>query len=126
MTLEYGATGGGIYVSTVKPDTVVKIINWAIDIIQQEPLARAGLVKHAQRYVNSYYYQNESSAEQAGMLAMAHLYYGDFHAAAEYGEVLRKVTGGDVRRAAREYIKNIQYAYVGDTTRAPIKLMLKP
>ena len=126
MTLEYGATGGGIYVSTVRPDTVVKIINSAIDYIQQEPLARFGLVKHAQRYVNSYYYQNESSAEQAGVLAMAQLYYGDFHAAAEYGTVLRKVTGGDVRRAARQYIRNIQYAYVGDTMRAPIKLMLKP
>ena len=125
-TLEYGASGGGIYVSTVRPDTVVKIINWAIDLIQAEPLARIGLVKHAQRYVNSYYYQNESSADQAGVLAMAQLYYGDFHAAAEYGAVLRKVSATDVRRAAREYIKNIQYAYVGDTMRAPVKLMLKP
>ena len=125
-SLEYGATGGGIYVSTVRPDTVVKIINSAIDYIKLEPLARAGLVKHAQRYLSRYYYQNESSAERASVLAMAQLYQGDFRSAASYGDVLRKVSGGDVRSAARQYIKNIQYGYVGDTTRAPVKLMLKP
>ena len=124
--LEYGATGGGIYVSTVRPDTVVKIINTAIDFIKQEPLARSGLVKHAQRYLSRYYYQNESSAERASVLALAQLYQGDFRSAASYGDVLRRVTGGDVRTAARKYVKNIQYGYVGDTTRAPIKLMLKP
>ena len=124
--LEYGATGGGIYVSTVRPDTVVKIINAAIDLIKLEPLARSGLVKHAQRYLSRYYFQNESSAERASVLAMAQLYSGDFRSAATYGDVLRKVSGGDVRSAARKYVKNIQYGYVGDTTRAPVKLMLKP
>ncbi len=126
MVLEYGATGGGIYVSTVRPDTVVKIINTAIDYIQAEPLQRAGLIKASKRYLNGYYYQTESSAEQAGMLAAAQLYYGDFRALANYGDVLRKVSGPDVRRVARQYIKNIQYAFVGDTTRAPVKLLLKP
>ena len=126
MTLEYGATGGAIYVSTVRPDSVLKIINLAIDYIQQEPLPRSSLVKLSQRYVNSYYYQTESNAEQASMLAMAQLYRGDFRAAAEYADVLRKVTGADVRRAARQYVKHIQYAYVGDTLKAPVKLMLKP
>ncbi len=125
-TFEYGATGGGIYVSTLRPDTVVKIIKAAIDYIQEAPLPRSALVKHSQRYVNSYYYQTESNAEQAEVLAMAYLYRGDFHAAAEYGDVLRKVTGGDVRKVARLYIRNIQYGYVGDTTKAPLKIMLKP
>ena len=126
MTLDYGATGGGIYVSTVRPDTVVKIINTAIDYIQREPLARAGLMRHAKRYLSRYYYQNESSAERASVLATAYLYQGDFRAAAEYGDVLRRVTGHDVRTAARKYVKNVQYAFVGDTTKAPIKLLLKP
>jgi len=123
--LPYGATGGGIYVSTLRPDTVVKIINWAIDLIQREPVSRSALVKHAKRYTDSYYYQTESNAELAGVLANGQLYNGDFRAPAAYGEVLRKVSGGDVRRVARQYFKNIQYGYVGDTTRAPVKLMLK-
>ena len=124
--LERGATGGSIYVSTVRPDTVVKIINTAIDYIQRDALPRSALIKHAQRYVNSYYYQTESNAELADVLAMAQLYRGDFHAAAEYGAVLRKVSGSDVTRVARKYIRNIQYGFVGDTTRAPVKLLLKP
>ena len=124
--LERGATGGGVYVSTVRPDTVVKIINTAIDFIQREALPRAALIKHSQRYVNSYHYRTESNAELADVLAMAQLYRGDFHAAAEYGAVLRRVSGGDVTRVARKYIRNIQYGFVGDTTRAPVKLMLKP
>jgi zinc protease len=126
MVLPYGAAGGGIYVSTVRPDTVVKIINAAIDVIQQVGLERSGLLKSARRYLSHYYYQTESSAEQAGMLAMAQLNYGDYHAAANYGDVLRRVTGGDVKKVARQYIKNIQYGYVGDISKAPLKLMLKP
>lgn len=126
MTLDYGATGGAIYVSTVRPDSVLKIINLAIDYIQQEPLPRSSLMKHAKRYESSYYYQTESNAEQASMLAMAQLYRGDFRAAAQYADVLKKVTGSDVRRAARQYVKNIQYGFVGDTTKVPTKLMLKP
>ena len=125
-TLDYGATGGAIYVSTVRPDSVVKIINLAIDYIHSEPLPRSDLVKSAKRYINGYYYATESNAEQASMLAEAQLYRGDFRAAADHADVLRKVTGADVRRAARQYIKNIQYAYVGDTLKAPKKLMLKP
>jgi zinc protease len=124
--LDRGATGGGVYVSTVRPDTVVKIINTAIDYIQQEPLPRAALVKHAQRYDSRYYYQTESNAEQADVLAQAHIFHGDFHAAADYGAVLRKVSGSDVRRVAKQYIKHIQYAYLGDTTKVPTKLMMKP
>jgi zinc protease len=124
--LERGASGGGVYVSTVRPDTVVKIINSAIDYIQAEPLPRASLIKHAKRYENRYSYQTESAVEQADVLALAQLYRGDFRAAAQFGDVLKKITGADVRRVARQYIKNIQYAYVGDTTRAPVKLMLKP
>ena len=126
MTLDYGATGGAVYVSTVRPDSVLKIINLAIDYIQMEPLPRSALIKHSQRYVNSYYYQTESNAEQASMLAMAQIYRGDFRAAAQYADVLRKVTGSDVRRAARKYVKNIQYGFVGDVIKAPTKLMLKP
>jgi predicted Zn-dependent peptidase len=124
--LERGASGGGVYVSTVRPDTVVKIINSAIDYIQAEPLPRASLQKHAKRYDNRYSYQTESAAEQADVLAQAQIYSGDFRAASEFGAVLKKVTGADVRRVARQYIKHIQYAYVGDTTKAPLKLMLKP
>ena len=125
-TLDYGATAGMIHVSTVRPDSVLKIINLAIDYIQMEPLPRSDLLRHSRSYVNSYYYQTESNASQASMLAMAQLYRGDFRAAAEYADVLKKVTGADVKRAAREFIKNIQYAYVGDSAKAPVKLMMKP
>jgi predicted Zn-dependent peptidase len=83
-------------------------------------------VKHAQRYDSRYYYQTESNAEQADVLAQAHIFHGDFHAAADYGAVLRKVSGSDVRRVAKQYIKHIQYAYLGDTTKVPTKLMMKP
>ena len=72
-TFDYGATGGGIWVSTVRPDSVVKIINLAIDYMQTEAMPRAAMLRSSKRYVNSYYYNTESNAEQAGMLAMAQL-----------------------------------------------------
>ena len=124
-TYDYGATGGGVWVSTVRPDSVVKIINLAIDFMQKEAVPRAAMLRAAKTYEHSYYYNTESYAEQASMLGMAQLYYGNFRAGAEYGQVLKKVTGGDIRRAAREYVKNIQYGFVGDTTKVPLKTMMK-
>ena len=123
--LRRGATGGGVYVSTVRPDTVMKIINNVIEFIQKEPLPRSSLIKHAERYSSRYHYSTESNAEQADVLAQAQIYHGDYNAAAEYGAVLRRVSPSDVRRVARRYFKNIQYGYVGDTTRVPTKDMLR-
>ena len=124
--LSRGATGGGIYVSTQRPDTVAKIINNAIDLIQEATIQRYYIVKASKSYVDAYHYQTESNSELAEVLAMAQIYRGDFREAAAYGDVMRKVSGADIRRVARAYIKNIQYAYVGDTTKVPVKTMVKP
>jgi zinc protease len=123
--LRYGATGGGVYVSTVRPDTVMKIINEVIDLMQFGVLSRSDLVEGSKQYANGYYYEAESNAGVADLLGEAQLFRGDFRAASSYGDVLRKMTAADVRRAARLYMKNIQYAYLGDVSRVPLKVMLK-
>ena len=120
-----GAAGGSIYVSTTTPDTVVRIIQHNINFLQEVAIPRQVFVKHSKSYLDSYYYQTESNAELADVLAQAQLYRGDFRSAASYGDVLRKISGTDIKSVARKYMKNIQYAYVGDTLKAPVKTMLK-
>ena len=51
------------------------------------------------------------------MLARAALYQGDYRNADRFMDALRRVTPDDVRRVARQYLKDFRFAYVGDTSK---------
>jgi predicted Zn-dependent peptidase len=55
-------------------------------------------------------------------LARAQLYHGDWRAANRFMAELRAVTGEDVRRVARRYLRDIQWVYVGDPARITRRL----
>ena len=56
-------------------------------------------------------------AKQANFLLRAHLYRGDFRVADLFVDELREVTPEDVQRVARQYMRNVRFAYVGDSQR---------
>ena len=121
-----GATGAGIYVSTTRPDTVIKLVNFAFDYYEKDvTIPRPALRKAAQSFRTDYLYGMESAARHADMIAQAQLYDGDPGAAARRADLMAKVSYPDLRRVLRVYARNIQYAFVGDTTRLPRAEMLK-
>jgi zinc protease len=122
---ELGAAGGGVYSTTVRPDSVIKIVNEAIDLIELGLLRRSDIVSYSESYLSSFELENELNSSKAEILARAHLYYGDHRIAGQFADVIRKIGTQDVRRMARTYMKNIQYAYLGDTTKVPRKDMVK-
>lgn len=125
-TFERGATGAAIYVSTTKPDSVVKLLNRLLDLYEDELRIPAWAMKESSDgFRNQYLFGIESADAHADMLARALLYDGDHRAATRRAEVMRQVRDTHLRRMVRTYAKNIQYGFVGDTSIVPREPMAK-
>ena len=105
---------GGLYVTTTSPDTVLALMRTEIRDLQTDLVPERGLELLVQQFITEYFLDNETNAAQADFLARAHLFQGDWRSAERFVDDLRRVTPQDVRRVARQYMKNIRFAYVGD------------
>jgi zinc protease len=123
--LERGASGGGIYVSTVRADTTMKIFNSSVEWMREMMVNRADLQRYLRGFITEYHSNNESVEGQADFLARYELLRGDWRAAGSYMTEMRAMSNADIRRAARQYIRNIQYVYIGNTERVPTAVMTK-
>lgn len=115
--VDRAATAGGLYVSTVAPDTTLKLMKASINDLQTGLLERSGLEQLEQQFITEYFLDNETNAAQADFLARAELYRGDYNAADRFVAELRRVTPEDVQRVARTYMRGIRFAYVGDPSK---------
>jgi zinc protease len=115
--LDKAASAGGLYVSTVAPDTTLKLMHRAVRELQEGLLDPAGLDRLEQQFLTEYFLDNETNDAQADFLARAHLYRGDYRTAERFVDELKAVTPEDVRRVARQYMRNIRFAYVGNPAR---------
>lgn len=115
--LDRAATAGGLYVSTVSPDTTLKLMRAAINDLQTGMLDPAGLKQLEQQFITEYFLDNETNAAQADFLARSQLYEGDYKAADRFVRDLKSVTPEAVQRVARKYMKGFRFAYVGDPSR---------
>lgn len=121
--LERAHAVGGLYVTTVAPNEVLRLMRQELNTLQNETVDPAGLKRLEQQFITEYYLKNETNADQANALAKAELYQGDYRAADRFMESLRRVTPEDVRRAARQYLRNFQFAYVGDASKLDRSLL---
>jgi zinc protease len=115
--IERAIATGGLYVTTVAPDTTLALMRRELDLLKTELLDRQALQRLVQRFITDYYLRNETNADQATALARAELYEGDYRAANRLVNRLRNVTPEDVRRVARRYMRDFQFAYLGDPSR---------
>jgi len=115
--VERAIASGGLYVTTVSPDTTLALMRQQVNALQQGTIDREALERLVQQFITEYFLNNETNAEQANFLARAQLYRGDFRVADLFVDELREVTPEDVQRVARQYMRNIRFAYVGDSLR---------
>ena len=115
--VERAIASGGLYVTTVSPDTTLALMRQQVNALQQGTIDREALERLVQQFITEYFLNNETNAEQANFLARAQLYRGDFRIADVFVDELREVTPEDVQRVARQYMRNIRFAYVGDSLR---------
>jgi zinc protease len=121
--LERAYAVGGLYVTTVDPNAVLRIMRSELTALQEEQVEAAGLKRLEQQFITEYYLKNETNGDQANVLARAELYQGDYRAADRFMEDLRRVTPADVERVAKQYLTNFRFAYVGDTTKVDRALL---
>lgn len=114
---------GGLYVTTVDPNAVLRIMRSELNDLQGGEVEAEGLKRLVQQFITEYYLKNETNADQANELARAELYEGDYRNADRLIDQLRRVTPADVERAAQKYLVNFRFAYVGDTTKVDRALL---
>jgi zinc protease len=115
--VDRAATAGGLSVSTVSPDTTLKLMRAAIIDLQQGMLDPSGLKQLEEQFITEYFLDNETNAAQADFLARSQLYEGDFREADRFMDEVKSVTPEDVQRVARKYMKGFRFAYVGDPSK---------
>jgi zinc protease len=115
--VERAIATGGVYVTTVAPDEALRLMRQEIDELQNELVDPAGLRRLVLQFLTDYFLKNETNADQATFLARAALYQGDYREADRFVDELRQVRPEDVRRAAREYMHNFRFVYIGDPSR---------
>ncbi|MBW7932365.1 MAG: insulinase family protein [Gemmatimonadaceae bacterium] len=113
---------GKLFVTTTLPDSALKIMRDQIRLLQEVNIPTHALSPLIQQFLTEYFLDNETSTAQADFLARAQLYNGDWQAANRFMAELRAVTGEDVRRVARRYLRNIQWIYIGDPARITRRL----
>lgn len=106
-------TSGGLYVTTTRPDTTLALMRNEVKNLQSSRIPTANLTPLIQQFLTEYFMDNETSGAQADFLARAELYRGDYRAAERFVADLRAVTGEDVQRVAREYMRRMRFAYIG-------------
>ena len=122
--IERALSMGGLYVTTTSPDEVLNIMLEQIQAMKNGEITEDGLERLVQQFIVTYFLDNETNADQANMLARAELYQGDFRRAGKFVDELRAVTPTDIRNAARTYMVNVRWAYVGDPARVtPARLL---
>ncbi|HEY0972801.1 MAG TPA: pitrilysin family protein [Gemmatimonadales bacterium] len=119
--VERAVAAGGLYVTTVAPDTTLALMRASVTELQTGTISRYGLEQLVQQFITEYFLDNETNSDQADFLAQAQLYRGDWRLADGFVEELRGVTPDDVRRVANRYMRNVRFAYVGDPQRAPVR-----
>ena len=115
--VERAIASGGLYVTTVSPDTTLALMHQQVMALQQGTIDREALERLVQQFITEYFLNNETNAEQANFLARAQLYRGDFRIADLFVDELREVSPEDVQRVARRYMRDVRFGYVGDSLR---------
>jgi predicted Zn-dependent peptidase len=112
-----GAPTATIYFSTTRPDSAVKLVNRLLEVFTSDVSIPTWVVREgAKAYRSAYIRQTETADGWASLLGRALLYEGDATAAARRSDMMSRLSFSDLRRSARDYSKNIQWAFVGDTT----------
>jgi zinc protease len=121
--LERANAAGGLYVTTVYPDSVLRLMRQEIRNLQLGLVDPQNLQVIISQFITEYFLNNETNAEQANFLARAQLYRGDWRTADTFAEQLHQVTPQDVQRAAQRYMHDVRFAYVGDTTKVSRRVL---
>lgn len=109
-------SAGGLYASTSLPSLVFALMRQQVDSVKAHIYPAFVLRDYESRFKSGFLLRNETNESQAALLAQGQIYFSDYRQADAELKRLHDVSPDDVVRAARAYIRDIQFVYVGDTT----------
>lgn len=118
---EHAVASGGLYVTTVQPELTIDVMRQQLANLRTGTIDRNALGRLIQQFLTQFYLDNESNTDQADFLTRAYLFDGDIRAVDRFEQRLRAVTPEDIQRVAQRYIRNVQWAFVGDAKKAPAR-----
>jgi zinc protease len=116
------ANCANLYVTAVQPDTTIKVMLGEAKRLQTELISGKELRDKITDFLTAYYLQNETNAAQASFLAQYELSGLGWQASEQFVQNMKKVTPEDVKRVAQTYIRDIQFAVLGDPAKIDRKL----
>jgi zinc protease len=116
------ANCANLYVTAVEPDTTIKVMLAEVKRLQSEPVSAKELRDKINVFLTGYYLQNETNAALAAFLARYELAGLGWRQSEKFVENMTKVTPAQVQEVAQKYIKNIQFAVIGDPAKIDQKL----
>lgn len=119
------ANCGKLYVTTVEPDTTIKVMLAEVKRLQNRLLNAEGLRERINLSLTSYYLQNESNAAQAEFLARFELAGLGWRQSEKFNKNRKKTTPEQVMAVTQKYISNIQFVVIGDPAKIDQKLFTK-
>ncbi len=108
------ANYGGVYATSVEPDSTIKIMLEELKKLRKEPVIEKDLRDRISMNLTRYYLSNESNSAQGQFLARFELSGLGWQQGEKMVENLRSVTAEDVKRVANQYFKNIQFIMLGN------------
>lgn len=118
--VERAIAAGGLYVTTVSPDTTIALMRREVERLKTETVDPDGLEQLVAQFITEYFLNNETNSDQATFLARAQLYRGDYRTADSFVDELRRVTPQDIQRVARRYMTNVSFVFLGDPTKVNV------
>jgi zinc protease len=103
-----------IYVTTVQPDTTIKVMLGELKKLQTEPLTEKTLKDRVALLLTAYYRGNETNNSQAGFLGVCEIVGKGWKTADSFMENIKRVTAADIQRVANKYFHNLQTVVIGD------------
>lgn len=117
--LDRAVSAGGLYVTTTDPTTTLNAMANEVQRLQTTLVDPEGLQTLVGQFITDYFLKNETNGDQASFLARTQLYDGDYRDAGQFVQRLREVTPDDVRRVAEQYMHDMHFGFVGDTSKVP-------
>jgi zinc protease len=105
---------GLLYVTAVQPDTTLKVMLAEVERLKNEPITPARLAQSVNGFLTQYWLAQETNMGQAGTLGTYELVGGGWENAEAFTRRVRAVTPADIQRVAREYLKNVHFAVIGN------------
>jgi zinc protease len=105
---------GSVYVSSTQPDSAIRVIRREVEKMRTEPVGMKELRDHLNQYVTRYYLQNETSRNQAGILARYELSGAGYQESTKFLDHLKAVTPESIQSLSEKYMKNLQSVLLGN------------